>query len=129
MPSTPKTPLNSILLSRARYMRKSPAPAEQKLWQCLRDRQLNNFKFRRQHILGPYVADFYCHSSRLIIEIDGASHGHRDSYDATRTQILERGGDHVVRFANEDVYDFLDSVLEEILARCEEFSMKQTPSP
>ena len=100
-------------------MRSDPAPAEKKLWSCLRDRQLNGFKFRRQHVVGAYIADFYCHQLHLVVEIDGASHGHREEYDSTRTQILNRGGDRVIRFANEDVYDFLDSVLEEILAQCE----------
>ena len=119
MSSNPKAPLNPVLLARAREMRKEPAPAEKKLWACLRDRQLNGFKFRRQHVIGPYIADFYCHAVRLVVEIDGASHGHRQSYDSMRTQILERERDRVIRFANEDVYDFLDNVLEEILAQCE----------
>ena len=121
MSSNPKQPLNPVLLARARAMRQEPASAEKKLWRCLRDRQLNGFKFRRQHVVGPYVADFYCHAVRLIVEIDGESHGHRESYDATRTQILNRGGDRVIRFANEDVFDFLDSVLEEILLQCESY--------
>ena len=102
-------------------MRKEPAPAEKKLWACLRDRQLNGFKFRRQHPMGAYIADFYCHAVRLVAEIDGESHGHREAYDTTRTQILSRGGDHVIRFANEDVHDFLDNVLEEILFQCESY--------
>src|SRR5271154_4685381 len=115
MATNPKVPLNPLLLQRAREMRKAPAPAEKKLWKCLRDRQLNGFKFRRQHVSGAYIADFYCHAAALIVEIDGESHEHRATYDATRTQILNRGGDRVIRFANEDVYDFLDAVLEEIL--------------
>ena len=115
----PHAPLNPVLLARAREMRHDPAPAEKKLWRCLRDRQLGGFKFRRQHVIGPYIADFYCHACRLIVEIDGESHGHREEYDATRTQILNRGGDHVIRFMNEDVHDFLDSVLEAILGQCE----------
>src|SRR3954464_8141528 len=111
MSTKAKTPINPVLLARAREMRKEPAPAEKKLWRCLRDRQLNGFKFRRQHPMGAYVADFYCHAVRLVVELDGASHGHRESYDATRTQILPRGGDRVIRFANEDVFDFIDNVL------------------
>ena len=115
-----KTPLNPALLSRARAMRAESAPAERKLWKCLRDRQLNGFKFRRQHVAGAYITDFYCHAAALIVEIDGESHEHRATYDATRAQILNRGGDRVIRFANEDVYDFLDAVLEEILLQCED---------
>jgi very-short-patch-repair endonuclease len=110
-------------------MRHNPAPAEKKLWACLRDRQLNGFKFRRQHPISAYFADFYCHAVRLVVEIDGESHGHREAYDATRTTILNRGGDRVIRFANEDVFDFLDAVLEEILAQCESNLPSTAPSP
>lgn len=114
--------VNPILLSRARQMRAESAPAEKVLWACLRDRQLNGFKFRRQHVMGPYVADFYCHECRVIVELDGDSHDRRDMYDASRTKILERGGDIVIRFLNEDVFDFTDAVLEAILDRCEQRS-------
>ena len=100
-------------------MRRESAPAEKILWTCLRDRQLNGFKFRRQHVVGAYVADFYCHECQLIVELDGDSHGHRDEYDSNRTTILQRGGDTVIRFLNEDVFDFTDSVLEAILSECE----------
>ena len=62
-------------------MRRDPVPAEQKLWKCLRDRQLGGFKFRRQ-----YVADFYCHECRLIVEIDGGTHERREKYDSTKEQ-------------------------------------------
>jgi very-short-patch-repair endonuclease len=124
-----KPPVNSVLLSRARQMRGESAPAEQKLWSCLRDRQLGGYKFRRQHVLGAYIADFYCHECRLVVEIDGNSHGHREAYDATRTQILQRGGELVIRFANEDVHDFLDAVLEAILEECERIRDSTAPSP
>ena len=107
-------------------MRQDPAPAEQKLWQCLRDRQLGGFKFRRQHTTAPYIADFFCPELNLIIELDGDSHGNRESYDAQRTKHLQRNGSHVIRFINDDVYDHLDSVLEAILTECEKLS---TPSP
>jgi very-short-patch-repair endonuclease len=107
------------LLQFARQMRKDPAPAEKKLWQCLRDRQLNAFKFRRQHVIGKFIADFYGHEADVIIELDGESHGHRTEYDSSRTRILERDGSLVIRFVNEDVFDFLDCVLNEILQQCE----------
>lgn len=105
-------------------MRHEAAPAEIKLWRCLRNRQLNDYKFRRQHVIGCYIADFYCHEVELIVEIDGATHEHRQVYDKRRTQILNRGGAKVIRFMNEDVYDFTDSVLEAILEQCED--MKST---
>jgi len=125
-----KPRLNSVLLARAREMRHESAPAEQKLWRCLRDRQLNGFKFRRQHVVGPYIADFYCHEVELIVEIDGATHDQRQVYDEQRTQILSRGGFRVIRFMNEDVYDFTDAVLEAILEQCEAIqAAKRMPPP
>ena len=72
--------IDDELLRRARAMRHEPAPAEKKLWRLLRDRQLNGFKFRRQHRVAGYIADFYCHEASLVVELDGASHGDRDLY-------------------------------------------------
>ena len=111
--------LHPKLLRRARDMRQDSAPAEERLWQRLRARQLNGFKFRRQQPLGPYIADFYCSECNLIIELDGDSHAPRSEYDALRTQRLQRDGHHVIRFLNCDMYDHLDAVLEEILKECE----------
>ncbi len=110
-------------------MRHESAPAEQKLWRCLRDRQLNGLKFRRQHPLDGFIADFFCHEVGLVIEIDGDSHSHRETYDATRTKTLNRGGHVVIRFMNEDVHDFLDVVLEEILLQCEQLAKSTPPHP
>ena len=107
------------LLARAREMRHEPAPAEQKLWWCLRDRRLNSFKFRRQVPVLGYVADYYCAERKLIVELDGDSHNGREEYDEKRTQKLMSEGYRIVRFVNTDVFDHLDAVLEAILAECE----------
>ena len=113
------------LLERARSMRHEPAPAEEKLWWCLRHRRLCGHKFRRQQPLAPYVGDFFCAAAKLVVELDGDSHGEREAYDAARTERLTRGGLHVIRFQNDDVFRFLDVVLEEILKEVE----RLTPSP
>jgi len=62
------------LLERARELRKKQTPAEQVLWEMLPDRQLLGFKFRRQHQVGDYILDFYCHEAKLAMELDGAVH-------------------------------------------------------
>ena len=62
--------VSAELLDRARIPRSEPAPAEEKLWRCLRDRQLNGLKFRRQHAFKNYILDFYCAKCRLVIELD-----------------------------------------------------------
>ena len=111
--------IDDELLRRARAMRHDPAPAEKKLWQLIRDRQLNGLKFRRQHRLAGYIADFYCHEVTLVIELDGPSHGDRAAYDERRTQRIERRGSHVVRFVNDDVFWHTDAVLQAIYDECE----------
>src|SRR5215218_143842 len=118
MDRTRKHHVPPLLLERAREWRRSNIPAESKLWQCLRNRQLGGFKFRRNQPLAPFIADFFCAELGLIIELDGASHGPRLSYDAARTVRLERDGHAVLRFLNEDVFHYLDAVLEAILAEC-----------
>jgi very-short-patch-repair endonuclease len=123
-----KSAIEPELLARARAMRKNSAPAEHKLWELLRNRQLNGFKFRRQHNVGPFIADFYCDEARLVVELDGDSHATRAEYDASRTIRIERDGYHVIRFLNSDVFDFTDSVLEEILCECETFSQRRPSS-
>src|SRR5690242_8070069 len=93
------------LLALAKEMRRESAPAEQKLWSCLRNRQLNGFKFRRQYAVDRYVADFCCLECKLIIELDGESHEDRRQHDELRTEILEQHNFEVVRFPNTDVFE------------------------
>ncbi len=119
----------AALLERARAMRHDPAPAEAKLWQCLRDRQVGGYKFRRQRPLPPYIADLCCLQLRLVIELDGDSHADQLPDDGRRTRRLERDGHHVIRFVNDDVCCHLDRALEEILRECERLGARKTPSP
>jgi very-short-patch-repair endonuclease len=120
----------AVLLQRARAMRKEAAPAEEKLWKLLRGRQLDGFKFRRQHRIGNYIADFYCHEVRLVVELDGDSHGdpQAEAYDSRRTKKIERDGCRVIRFVNDDVFKFTDEVLEEIWQLCDA-RRSERPSP
>ena len=105
------------LLRKCRELRKNETDAEKLLWNLLRDRQLGNAKFRRQHPLGPFVLDFYCHEEKLGIEIDGGQHAESDQalYDAKRTQKLEAEGVKVFRFWDNDVLANTEGVLERIL--------------
>jgi 5-methyltetrahydrofolate--homocysteine methyltransferase len=101
-----------VKLSRA-----NPTIAEEKFWDLLRDRKLENYKFRRQHIVGKYIADFICIPQKLIIEIDGLIHQlpeNKDS-DEIRTQWLEGIGFKVIRFSNDQVLNNPEKVLREIL--------------
>ena len=101
---------------RARFMRGNPTPAENILWQRLRQKQVGGFHFRRQHPIGRFIVDFYCASARLVIEIDGSIHEapeHRE-YDEARQAHLEEIGLRVLRFSNAQVINQMDSVVEVI---------------
>ena len=90
--------------------------AEKFLWQNLRGKQLDSYKFRRQHIIDQFIADFVCLSKQLIIEVDGGYHSlpEVEISDLQRTEILESLGYKVIRFTNEEVLNNIDAVLAEI---------------
>lgn len=97
-------------------LRNSLTPAEAKLWSLLRNSQVENRKFRRQHSVGPYVLDFFCPSEKICIELDGAGH-YTDGgyeYDMTRTEYLEALHIRVIRFENKDIFENTEGVLKEI---------------
>lgn len=97
----------------ARTLRKSMTDAELILWSRLRRRQLLRARFRRQHAIGPFIADFACVALKLVIEVDGETHGpEAAAYDARRTRFLEAQGWRVLRVFNRDVYENLEGVIE-----------------
>lgn len=102
---------------RARNLRKTMPEAERRLWNRLRNHQLGGFRFRRQHTIGAYIADFACIEAMLVIECDGDQHGADEAlaHDAKRTAFMEREGWAVLRFWNPEIYDNMDGVLETIL--------------
>ncbi len=106
------------LKSFGRLMRHQPTPAEDALWQAVRNRQLAGVKFRRQHTIGPFIVDFFSPDHQLIIEVDGQVHREvgQAEYDAGRTHELESLGYRIVRFSNEEVLAGLSIVLQKITA-------------
>ena len=112
--------------SMPRQLRKSPTAAERKLWSRLRQHQLG-CKFRRQHPIGGYIADFACVEQRLIVEADGGQHADSPG-DAIRTQRLEALGWQVLRFWNNEILDNPDGVVEAILQALQA-SPAEAPSP
>ena len=107
---------------RARQLRKSDTKAERRLWEAVRDRRLAGYKFVRQLPVGPYFADFACRESKLIVEIDGATHSSDEAicHDERRSAFLQEQGYRVLRFWNEDIYKHLDEVRGAIVAALEE---------
>lgn len=108
---------SSKLFEFAKVNRKKQTPAEKILWDALRNRKLEGHKFRRQHPISQFIADFYCHESSLIVEVDGGYHSGKEQaeIDEGRTQELKEIGLKVIRFKNEDVINELDWVKLKIL--------------
>ena len=104
-------------LTRARSLRQSDTEAERRLWEALRARRLGGFKFVRQLGIGSYIADFACREYKLIVEVDGATHGSPEeiAHDQRRTSYLEQQGYRVLRFWNDDIYRGLATVCDAIL--------------
>ncbi|TFI58747.1 endonuclease domain-containing protein [Sphingomonas parva] len=109
-----ESPTNAAVL-RARALRRSMSPPEHLLWRALRTRPAGR-KFRRQHPLGPFVADFYCAAAKLVIEVDDAAHGlgNRPRQDARRDGWMAAQGLRVIRFDAADVMNNLEAVVAAI---------------
>ncbi len=123
-----KQKLPKALLQFARFMRKESTDAESILWQLLRNRQLNGFKFRRQHPLREhFILDFYCRESKLGIELDGAVHDLKDQkeYDDFRTKAVAELGTQIIRFRNSEIITDAENVLQKIL----DAVVARSPSP
>ena len=107
----------------AKAQKANPTQAEKVMWELVRNKKLESFKFRRQHIIGQYIADFVCLKRRLIVEIDGKIHQlpENKEADAVRTEWLEEKGFKVIRYTNEQVLadsdNTLDSIVEELNQR------------
>ncbi len=95
------------------YLRNNATTAECILWSKLKGKQLLGQKFRRQHGIGPFIVDFYCHECKLAIELDGATHWTKEAkeYDRRREEHIEQYGIHFLRFTNSAVVKNLDGVL------------------
>jgi very-short-patch-repair endonuclease len=108
--------INSELLRLARENRKHMTTAEMKLWEHLKGRKLNGFKFRRQHPIFLFIADFYCHEAKLIIEIDGGYHDDPEQVDLDigREKELNDLGIRIIRFQNQEIVHCIASVLDRI---------------
>jgi very-short-patch-repair endonuclease len=104
----------SAVQIRAQQLRQEQTPAEAMLWSRLRNRQLDGFKFRRQHMIGRFIVDFCCVEQRLILEIDGAVHDQQADYDQARTEALQAAGYQVIRYTNDQVEQHIDAVLVDL---------------
>lgn len=118
-----------VIFENAKQLRQNMTAAEMALWLHLR-KGIQGAKFRRQHPIGIYIADFYCHKAKLIIEVDGSVHNDPDvkANDEIRQQELEKWGYEVIRFSNQEVLSGTDTVLEKISNKVNYIINNQTPN-
>ena len=111
------------IIDLCRELRKKQTPAEQILWENLRNRKLLTVKFLRQHpicVLSTfnrnlyYIPDFYCHEAKLVVEADGPVHLFKKRYDKNRDEVLAGLGLKILRFTNDEIIEDPDGVLEKI---------------
>ena len=96
-------------------MRREMTPSERRLWERLRANRLNGLAFRRQQVIGGFIADFYCRSARLVIECDGQIHESQAEYDQERDKIIAAYNLRILRFSNDAIAHNLPAVLNTIL--------------
>ena len=107
---------NQFMVQRAQELRANQNSAEARVWSILRARRMAGLKFRRQHVLGTYVADFVCLRAKLVIEIDGDTHDEEAHLkDAKRTEEIEQAGYRVIRFWNNYVLNDRDGGVTEMI--------------
>lgn len=102
---------------KAHLLTNNMTDAEKILWDKLKNRKVFKDRFRRQHPIGIFIVDFYCHEHKLAIEIDGEIHLEKEvaEYDDSRTHDIEKLGIKILRFTNDQIFSELDLVLKEIL--------------
>lgn len=107
-----------LIFHRAEVLRKKMTEAEKILWEVLKTKKLRGFKFRRQHPILKFILDFYCHESKLGIEIDGQVHNSKEQrfYDEDRTEILKEYDIKIIRFHNNEIIENLEVVKLKILS-------------
>jgi very-short-patch-repair endonuclease len=116
-------------LERARELRKRMTPEERLLWQHLRDNRLVGLHFRRSQVIDGFIADFYCHATGVVLEVDGKVHDYQPDYDRERDAILRRRGLRVLRLKNEELREDVDAVLEKISRFCRDAALIVADEP
>ena len=102
------------LIEFAKQMRREQTEPEIRLWFELRAQRFNGIKFRRQKVIGRYIADFSSREPMIVVEVDGDTHGVQESYALARSRYFEEQGYQVIRFTNHDVMTNIDGVLTQL---------------
>ncbi len=109
-----------LVFERAKQLRSNMTPAEKMVWECVKGKKILGLRFRPQHPMDLFIADFYCHPLKLVIEIDGGIHKSKDQkeYDIGREGELERWGIMIVRFTNKEVENDIELIQRKIEQIC-----------
>jgi len=125
----PRTSIDPWTRANARRLRRDPTEVERRLWFRLRELNKAGAGFRRQAVIGPYIADFAWLSARLVIELDGGQHAEETrAHDEARDRWLGERGFHVLRFWNAEITESLDAVVEVIASKCRDSSRRPHPT-
>lgn len=116
--------MNDFTRNYVKELRQNSSDAEKYLWYFLRARRLGGYKFRRQHLIYPFVVDFICLEKKLIVELDGGQHAEQLQYDKKRTAYLNMKGYQVLRFWNDEIFNETNAVLNKILAMLQKCSVE-----
>ena len=111
-------PYNKDLKEHSRDLRRNITEAEKLIWSRIRKKQVKDYQFYRQRIIGNYIVDFYCPKAGLIVELDGGQHYHPEDLkkDTLRDDYMESLGLKILRFSNNEIFGNLDAVMEKICA-------------
>ena len=124
--------MKELIKNHVRELRQNTTDSEKYLWFLIRAKRLNGYKFRRQHLVYPYIVDFICLQKKLIIELDGGQHAEQHKYDEKRTAFLESKGYKVLRFWNNEVIENTEAVVNDNFKLFKKGSLKPSspqPSP
>jgi very-short-patch-repair endonuclease len=118
---------SDLIIRRAKELRKKQTSSEIKIWKILGAKKMCGLSFRRQHPINRYIADFYCHSIKLVIEIDGNVHdlSEKKESDTNRTAELHRFGIVIIRFRNDQINDSLEEIKKSLENTCNELILLQ----
>ncbi|MCW3806074.1 endonuclease domain-containing protein [Plebeiibacterium marinum] len=103
-----------IIFEKAKFLRKNMTSAEKLLWDELKNKKVGGYRFRAQHPIDIFIADFYCHSLKLVIEVDGKIHIGQKEYDSGREHEMQFYGIRILRFTNKEVMELLENVILKI---------------
>ena len=111
------------IFANAKALRKNMTMAEKLLWSYLKENKLG-VRFKPQHPIDVFIADFYCHELKLVVEVDGEIHRFQKEHDENRTIEMQRYKIEIIRFTNDEIFNSIDKVTEQLKSKIAEFKLR-----